>query len=78
MQIGFITLNGSIVRTFIGRKDGDDIVPDGNTEDGRPGQWIFFDISRDEFKWKALESNDGGRNWELSGEMLIWRKGSLH
>ena len=30
----WITPNGSIVRTFFGRKDGDDIVLDGNTEDG--------------------------------------------
>ena len=74
----WIAPGGSIIRTFIGRKDGDDIVLEGNTEDGRPEQWIFFDISRDEFKWKALESKDGGRNWELTEEMLIRRKGSLH
>ncbi len=61
------------IRSFIGRKSGDEVLLEAKTDDGRPERWVFFDIGKNEFKWRAEESNDGGESWELTEEMLIRR-----
>ena len=48
-----VTWNGpvqGVVRTFVARRSGDEIVQDGRDEDGRPLRWIFSEITPDSFR----------------------------
>lgn len=63
-----------IVRNFIGRKEGDEIVLELlNPGDSRI-QWVFYDICRDTFKWQSRESGNGGKEWIITEKMIIKRQ----
>jgi hypothetical protein len=62
-----------LVKKFIARKVGDEIVLESKTVDGHPEKWIFSDITRDTFRWRSEETRDGGRTWLLTEEMHIRR-----
>jgi hypothetical protein len=36
-------------------------------------RWIFSELARSSFRWRAVESNDAGRNWSLVQEMSASR-----
>jgi hypothetical protein len=65
-----------VVRTFLGRKVGNDIVLESKTKEGYPENWIFYEIKPGSFRWRAVESHDNGNNWELTEEMRVHRKGT--
>ena len=62
-----------IVRTFVARKMGDEIVLEGTTKEGYPERWIFSEITPGSFHWRAVESEDHEKTWRLTEKMSIRR-----
>jgi hypothetical protein len=54
-----------VVKVFVGRKVGEDIVLESRTVEGHPLKWIFSDITPDSFRWHS------------KGLMTMARPGSL-
>jgi hypothetical protein len=63
-----------IVKTFVARKVGNEIVLDGKTKKGYPEKWIFSRITSNSFRWHSEETRDEGKNWILTEEMQIQRQ----
>jgi hypothetical protein len=61
------------LQTFTARQQGDEIVHEGVTADGRPSRWIFRDIRPDSFRWQSLISSDHGTTWTLTQEIFARR-----
>lgn len=57
------------VMPFIGRRIGEEIVLEGRFEAGKTTRWIFSDIAPARFRWRAVESGDGGATWVTTLEM---------
>ena len=55
------------------RKKGDEIVLETGSNNGRVGQWIFSEITKDSFHWRAQGSGDGGKTWHVIQEMNVRR-----
>src|SRR5215467_3665988 len=70
----WISPNQGVVKTFIARKVGDEIVLDGKSTDGYPVKWIFSEISRDAFRWRSEETRDDRKTWTTKEEMSIRRR----
>lgn len=70
----WIASNRGLVRSFLGRKVGDEIVLKTKTKEGFPEHWIFSEIKRESLRWRAQESHDDGKTWQLTEEMRIHRK----
>ena len=66
-------LNGAR-RTFLGRKEGDEIVQEGERESGEALRWIFSDITATSFRWQSFVSPDDGVTWERAEEMRVRRR----
>jgi hypothetical protein len=62
-----------VVKQFIGRKIGDDIVLEGQKSGAFQAKWIFSEIERNSFRWHSEETNDDGKTWKLREEMRIRR-----
>ena len=62
-----------LVLPFLASQVGDEIVLEGNFEEGSVTRWIFSDIGADSFRWRAIESHDGGATWTLRQEMSARR-----
>ena len=60
-----------LVRTFIAKKVGDEIVLESKTTDGYPEKWIFSEITPSSFRWHSEETHDNGKTWLLTEEMHI-------
>lgn len=73
-QSVWISPGQEVVRKFIGRQIGNEIVLETTELQGKLMHWIFFDIARDSFKWRAVTSTDGGKTWVKIEEMRIVRK----
>jgi hypothetical protein len=74
--VWLVTWNGPLNRarrTFVGRRVGDTIVQEGQTDEGDPMQWIFSDITESSFSWRSISSKDG-ETWQLREEMRVRRK----
>jgi hypothetical protein len=73
-QSTWITPLDRVVKKFIGRKVGGEIVLERYGNEGNPLKWIFSEIKRDSFRWRSEESKDGGKTWMVDEEMRIRRK----
>ena len=62
------------VKTFIGRKVGDEIVLERKTEEGFLSHWVFYDTMPNSFRWRAEESRDDGKTWTIRELMRIRRQ----
>jgi hypothetical protein len=62
------------VKTFVARQVGDEIVLEGETAEGYPVKWVFFEITPDSFRWRAEEKRGNGKTWVLVEEMRIRRR----
>jgi hypothetical protein len=72
-----ISYSGPIARRqilFLAREHDEEIVLEGE-ESGTKLRWIFSEITTTSFAWRALESRDGGRSWEVAVEMHMTRRG---
>lgn len=58
---------------FIGRQVGSEIVLEAQRVP-TPTRWIYSEISRDSFRWRAESSSDGGKTWRLDQEMRVRRR----
>ncbi len=65
-----------LLRRFLARGVGDEIVLATTKEDGNPEHWIFSEITPSSFRWRAEDSSDGGKTWRLTEEMRIRRSDS--
>jgi hypothetical protein len=63
-----------VVRTFVARQVGDEIVLEGLREDGSRVRWIFSEIEPRSFRWRAVVSADDGATWTLVQEMAVRRR----
>jgi hypothetical protein len=63
-----------VVMPFLARSVGDEIVLEGSFEDGVRTRWIFSEITRDSFSWRAVDSKDDGESWTLLQEMKARRR----
>lgn len=72
----WITPRHHDVGMFLGGKVGDEIVLELQDESKHEGEgdlkWIFYDITRKSFRWRAEESADG-KTWIIKHEMRILR-----
>jgi hypothetical protein len=62
------------IKGFIARPVGDEIVLEGRTAEGHPVKWIFSEITRESFRWRAEETRDNRKSWMLKEEMQIRRR----
>lgn len=62
------------VKTFIGRKVGEQIVLERTGEEGHMWKWIFSSIKPDSFRWHSEMSRDNRKTWTLTEEMNVRRK----
>jgi len=60
-QSTWISATQKVVKVFVGRKVGEDIVLESRTVEGHPLKWIFSDITPDSFRWHSEESHDDGK-----------------
>ncbi len=70
----WIAPDRSLLRRFVARKVGDEIVLATTKDDGNPEHWIFSEITASSFRWRAEDSGDGGQTWRLTEEMRIRRR----
>ena len=68
----WISPRQGVVKEFIGKMVGEEIVLERKSEEGYLVKWIFSEISTDSFRWRAEESRDG-KTWILKEEMKIQR-----
>jgi hypothetical protein len=61
------------VLPFVGRQVDDEIILEGTFEDDLLTRWIFSDITPSSFRWRAVDSSDGGTTWTLLQEMSASR-----
>ena len=73
----WISPNQGVVKTFIARRVGEEIVLEGKSTDGHPVKWIFSEIRPDSFRWRSEETRDNGETWTMREEMRIRRKQSV-
>ena len=60
---------------LIGRPRDDEIFQEGTGSDGLKLRWIFSDIGRDSFRWRAEVANDDAAHWHKFIDMLAQRIG---
>jgi hypothetical protein len=63
-----------LVRRFIGRKLGDEIVLQEEDRGGRTERWVFSDIRPGSFRWYALKRKRRGSPWRIVEEMRVKRQ----
>lgn len=62
-----------VIQTFIARQIADEIVLEGTSPEGLPERWVFSEITPRSFRWRAVQSRDGGATWQLTEEMHMQR-----
>jgi hypothetical protein len=70
-RVTWIDPGRAVVRTFIGRRIGRDIVIEGRSENGMLIHWIFSDIQQRAFHWRAERLN--GKKWRVYEELWARR-----
>ncbi len=55
---------------LVGRKDGDEILQEGQNPDGSAIRWIFSDVTPNSFHWRGEVSSDSGKTWHLGAEFF--------
>ncbi len=63
-----------VVRCFVARPVGDEIVLEGSFEPGAATRWIFSRITPVSFHWRAVESRDNWRTERRQQEMFAVRR----
>jgi hypothetical protein len=62
-----------LVRPFIARQVGDEIVLEGSFAPGNLTRWIFSQITATSFSWRNMESSDEGATWTVVQVMVARR-----
>jgi hypothetical protein len=58
---------------LVGRREGNEIVHEGNDGDGSLMRWIFSDITPTTFRWRGERSTDEGKTWKKDVEFFAHR-----
>ena len=72
-QSTWISPVNGVVRKFIGRKLGSEIVLEGQSARDNPLRWTFSEITGDSFRWRSEELRNPPDGWVMSEEMRIHR-----
>ena len=59
---------------FEARKTGNEIVMEEMNNPNQKMRWIFSDMTDNSFKWRSVISENNGKTWTLSQEMIVKRK----
>ena len=62
-----------LVRPFIARQVGDEIVLEGSFAPNLTIRWIFSEVTADSFRWRNAESEDDGKTWRVVQRMAAAR-----
>ena len=73
-QSMWISPTQGVVKTFIGRQVGNEIVLEGKSTEGYSVKWIFSEITPSSFRWRSEETRDEGKTWVIKEEMRIHRR----
>jgi hypothetical protein len=71
-HVTWIAPKRGTIKTLVARQIGEEIVLEG-TRDGHPLRWIFSEITPKSFRWRAEESHDDQKTWQLTEDMSIRR-----
>jgi hypothetical protein len=71
-RVTWINPGAGVVRTFIGRKSGNEIVMEGKAGDGAAIRWIFSNIKPDAFHWRG--EKPAGTGWRTYEELDAHRQ----
>lgn len=71
-RITWINPGAGVVRSFIGRNSGGEIVMEGAADNGTPIRWIFSNIKPDSFHWRGEKR--AGSTWRIYEELDAHRK----
>jgi hypothetical protein len=69
----WVAPDNGVVMPFIGRHIGDEIVLEGEFTPGMMSRWTFSEITATTFRWRQIESMDGGATWLTTQEMAARR-----
>jgi hypothetical protein len=58
---------------LVARGQGDDIVQEGQHDDGDFMRWVFTEITPASARWYGEVSTDGGKTWSLGTELFLTR-----
>jgi hypothetical protein len=60
--------------SLLGRAQGQDILVEGQEDDGALLRWTFTEITPKRFRWTGRISLDQGRTWRVEQEMVALRE----
>lgn len=63
-----------MIRVFTGRSISGEIVLETRDPDGSFIHWIFYDVEKNSFSWRAEISQNGERDWKVVEKMVITRQ----
>lgn len=72
-QSVWISPSQGVVRPFVGRPVGSEIVLEGKNAEDRPIRWIFYEITPTAFRWRGEELRAPPDGWVLYEEMWVRR-----
>jgi len=76
LRIVWIAPIGSVIQTFVAHAVGEEIILEGRTVDGKlPERWILSEITPQSFHWRAVESHDDGKTWQLTQKVVARKTG---
>jgi len=73
-RITWIAPRARAITQLTGRRDGDRIVLNGETSQGK-ARWTFSDMKADSFVWRGEVSEDNGATWRLREDHIMRRTG---
>ncbi len=71
-RVTWIAPKRGVIGSLVAREVGEEIVLEG-TKDRYPLRWIFSEITPNSFRWRAEESHDDQKTWQLTEDMAIRR-----
>lgn len=71
-HVTWIAPKRGAIKSLVARQIGGEIVLEGNVE-GHAVHWIFSEITPNSFRWRAEESYDDQKTWQLTEDMSIRR-----
>jgi len=75
-RVTWIVPSGSVIQNFVAQAVGDEIILEGKTVDGKyPERWILSEITAHSFEWRAVESHDNEKTWQITQKISARRTG---
>lgn len=71
----WISPSQGAIRSFTGKKRGKEIELESRETSRRLMKWVFYDMKKDSFRCRSESTNDSGKTWIVTEEMLLKRHG---